>query len=192
MLRITRLLLFWLLFPLLLSGCASNDRNFDFWGLDAPDFDQFTLSKNLKQVENSRGARWQIAYEGEQSSTFEGKIRHISVNYEPSFPFLTHDILVTSGDFADPQRVDTLVSNHHFSWSAAEQPDGKINLLHVVVLDAGLYDQLMQLHTDDWVRIRGREILTIELHQKDRLTMSWSDSGCNTLLIEAIQLQDSP
>ncbi len=174
---------------LLLCSCAANDRNFNFWGLDVPKFDEWTISDHNQRIENTRGARWQITYESTKSSTFTGKIRHISVNYEPSFPFLTHDILVTSGDFADPARVDTSVRNHHFYWGAREKPVGTINLLHVVVLDSTLYDQLMQLHADDQVSIRGREILTIELYKKDRLTTIWRDSGCNTLLIQSITVE---
>jgi hypothetical protein len=182
-------LLWFCLFSLLLCSCAANDRNFNFWGLDAPKFEEWTISDHNQHIENDRQAYWQITYESTHNRTFNGKIRHISVNYEPAFPFLTHDILVTSGDFANPLLVDTSVSNHHFYWSAAKEPIGSINLLHVVVLDPDLYDQLMQLHADDWVSINGREILTIQLYQKGRHTSTWSDSGCNTLLIQSITVE---
>jgi hypothetical protein len=44
---------------------------------------------------------------------------------------LTHDILVTSGDYAEPDVVSTSVFCHLFTWrsSSTVHPSGRINYL---------------------------------------------------------------
>ena len=57
---------------------------------------------------------WTIHYEKKSSSQFKGIVRHTSTIRLSEIPLLTHDILVTSGDFADSDLVTTSVANHHF------------------------------------------------------------------------------
>ncbi len=102
---------------------------------------------------------------------------------------LTHDILVTSGEYADPAVVKTSVANHRFRWhsTGTTRPKGAINLLHTVPANEEIYRQLLQIHAQDEVIITGREILTIEAYDQDGNYLGeWHDTGCNTLLVNSV------
>ena len=75
-----------------------------------------------------------LSYEADHERNFGRIVRHTSVINEPAFAILSHDILVTSEEFADPDLVNTSVMDHHFTWSAPtlSNPKGSINLLHTV------------------------------------------------------------
>lgn len=105
---------------------------------------------------------------------------------------LSHDILVTSGDFADSSIVRTSVSNHRFSsWYLDQQnrPQGTINLLHTVPSTEEIYQQLTEVRKGDRVRIKGIEILDINRYdQQGEFWGSWADAGCNTLLVTSVEI----
>lgn len=159
-------------------------------GLGGEPFKNLKISQDFKRIEKADGSYLTISYELPIDSTFTGLVRHISPIRESRFPILTHDILVTSGDFADSQKVKTSVFNHHFSWSAGnEAPKGKINLLHTVPANKEIYDQLFALRNGDTVRIAGREIFRIEAFDPQARSQGWwQDSGCNTLVVTSVEV----
>lgn len=164
--------------------------NTGFFGLADPDFDSFLISGDYEEVETARG-RYAVVYELPRDSTFRGLIRHVSTIREPRFPMLTHDILVTSGDFSDPGLVNTRVVNHHFTWRAKTpgRPAGTINLLHTVPADEAIYRELLALRSGVTVVVTGREILRINHYDAEgRARGDWHDTGCNTLLVTGVEI----
>lgn len=175
-----------------LSGCSPNDRNYDGWGLDKPAFSKLEIDPEQVHIRTQKGLAWVISYESQTDRSFTGIVRHVSHFTDGKFPFLTHDILVTSGDFSDPEAVRTRVMNHHYYWTAKSTPSGSINLLHTVILDEEVYDRLMQIRANDQVTITGREIGSIEYYlDNGRLRSTWSDSGCNTLVVKDVTLVEN-
>ncbi len=166
--------------------------NLDLPGFAAPSINTWSISKGYDQFEDQKGYQWNISYEKINNSTFEGLIRHISPIRENKFPMLSHDILVTSGDFADPEKIKTSVSNHHFvyRYEINKVPEGKINLLHAVPLNDDIHNQLLQIRNGDLVKISGREIYEIVFIDKelDRIKFNWKDAGCNTLLVTSVEI----
>ncbi len=138
--------------------------------------------------------RWTIIYESASESQFRGTVRHVTPDRMPILPLLSHDVLVTSGDFADPAKVDGSVNIllHRFSWHAlgAAAPQGSINLLHTVPASRAILAQLYQLRYGDVVLVSGREILRIEIYdlQAGQSLGYWQDDGCNTLLVTGVQV----
>jgi len=166
-----------------------NTRNSDFWGLASHNLGQFTVSEDYSQFEGENQHTWKVTYENKRSSNYTGVVRHISPFRMDRFPMLTHDILVTSGDFADSDRVTTSVSNHHFFWRSktTAPPSGKINLIHAVPQNEEIYAQLLQLRVGDELTITGREILKIDsISPAGENEGWWQDAGCNTLLIQSV------
>ena len=158
----------------------------------SPDFQSWTIDSGFDTVQDSAGQTWKIRYEMTKTSTFTGLVRHASPIREANFPLLSHDILVTSGDFSNPDIVRTSVSNHRFAWYSPDTrfPDGSINLLHTLPENEEIFRQLSQVKKGQQVIITGREILDIRLLSEDGLTRtSWADSGCNTLLVTAVEIQ---
>lgn len=156
-----------------------------------PDFADFSLSADYRHLTRlSDDAAWTIEYEQRPPTVFIGTVRFVEHWHDGSMPFMTHDVLVTTGDYADSQLVTTHVVDHHFTWVAAHQPSGTINLLHILPYSAAIYDQLLEL--EDWqvVRISGPEILRItRLDADGQPTSYWQDAGCNTTLVTFVEIQ---
>ncbi len=154
------------------------------------DFKNLQVAPGFMHYEDS-GRAWDISYEKAYPSRFMGKVSHVSAIRLKEIPLLTHDILVTSGDFADPALVRTSVTNHHFTWVALSDtyPEGAINLLHTVPKDEGIFNQLQAIRTGDDVEISGWEILRIDaLNSDDETYLWWQDAGCNTLLVDSVSI----
>lgn len=172
-----------------LAGVLYFRANTDFLGLAGPDFDTLTVSDTGEEVQ-SGDLYWQITYESPLKSKFTGLVRHVSSIRAPDLRILTHDILVTSGEYADPDLVKTSVRNHHFYWTChtKEHPQGRINLLHTVPVNAEVYEQLLSIRNGDEVIITGREILQIKVFRDGAYRGEWHDTGCNTLLVDSVTI----
>lgn len=164
--------------------------NGDFFGLTDPHLEQLSISASFEDI-RSDSDRWQIAFEKPVPSRFAGVVRYVGPIREAHLRLLTHDILVTSGDYAAPSKVATAVFLHHFFWQPAGgvTPAGTINLLHTVPASEAIYRQLLAITSWDHVVIDGREILTIDIFdaQGNRLGQ-WTDSGCNSLLVQSVSV----
>ena len=173
------------------GGFAYYNLNVDLFGIGAPDFHSFVVSPDFQNIPRSDGSQMKVSFEKPSDSVFAGLVRHVTPIREAEFPILTHDILVTSGDYADSKKVDTSVFNHHFFWhSASINPQGTINLLHTVPLNEAIYKSLLEVQTGQTVRITGREIYRIEVFkigasQPDRW---WEDTGCNSLVVDSVAI----
>jgi hypothetical protein len=179
-----------LLAIILVGGILYYTTNTDFLGLAGPDFDSLTIADSREQI-TADDLTWKITYEKREDRQFAGLVRHVSPIRDNRVRILTHDILVTSGEFADPALVSTSVVNHHFRWrsSSTAHPEGAINLLHTVPANEDIYDQLLQVRSQDEVIITGREILTIRVYDQDGNYLGdWHDTGCNTLLVNSVTI----
>ncbi len=164
----------------------------NFFGLRGPDFDSLTISESFDQVQ-SDDYNWEIIFERRDESTFAGLVRHASPIRIGNLRILTHDILVTAGEYADPKVVSTSVSNHRFTWysEASARPDGRINLLHTVPANEEVFQQLKSIESGNQVRITGQEISKIKIYEPDgQYRGDWHDEGCNTILVYSVQYEE--
>jgi hypothetical protein len=171
----------------LFSGAKIN-----FGGAARPDFKDYQINRDYSRVQRSDGAYWALTYEKSDPSTFSGLVRHASSIQEGDFPLLTHDILITSGEFANLDLVHTSVVDHHFTWVSTRtgDPQGTINLLHTVPLNDDIYQQLNAVADGQQVTISGMEILVINAYRpNDTLISYWQDSGCNSLVVTSVVIQ---
>ena len=176
-------------FLLIIGGIAYTKLNTDFFGLTSPNFAGLTVMGQYEKIQDTQGATWEVTYEKSRDTEFQGYVRHVSINRINKFPFLTHDILVTTGDYADPDLVYTNVTNHHFYWQSLNEnyPQGTINLLHVVPENEDIYQQLLKIRNGDTVAISGREILRIDAYDSQNTNLGWwQDDGCNTTLVKEV------
>ncbi len=180
------------LISLAVGGYIYYTSNSDFGGLARPAFQDLQIASDFSAVKDTADNRsWKITYEYFNDSTFAGVIRDVTHWREDTIPFATHDVLVTAGDYADPQKVETSVSDHHFyySWPGGYALQGSIHLLHIVPLNEKIYQQLLNLHQWDKVSITGREILRIDMFDPQGGPLGyWSDQGCNTILVKSVSI----
>ena len=176
---------------LLVGTFAYYNWNVDLWGIGAPNFQSLIISPDYQTITNPDGSYLKISFEKSSDSVFAGLVRHVSPIREDKFPVLTHDILITSGDYADPQKVSTSVFNHHFFWqSGSQNSQGSINLLHTVPRDNSIYNLLLAVKTGQFVRITGREILRIDSYTaSSTMDRWWTDTGCNSLVVDSVSFQ---
>jgi hypothetical protein len=164
--------------------------NTEIFGIGRPPYEHLQIDNTWEHV-SLGNLNWTVQYESYTPTIFTGLVRFIGPIRQQGIPFLTHDVLVTSGEFADPTLVNTRVFNHTFSWYARErqQPQGAINLLHTVPQKEAIYEQLLALKTGQQVRVTGFEIQIIDAYnQQGERYMWWQDSGCNTLLVTKIDV----
>lgn len=181
---------FLVLAVVLVGGFVYFRTNTDFFGLAVPGFDALAVSDSYERIE-ADDLYWRISFQGKGTTEFAGVVRHVSPIRMDRLRILTHDVLVTSGDYADPNVVSTSVINHHFRWRASGTThlSGRINLLHTVPANEAIYRQLMAVRKWDEVVITGREIKMIEAYRRDdQFLLDWRDSGCNTILVESISI----
>jgi len=155
------------------------------------DFDQMVVTDGFHTITLSSGQHFELSYEQNHDRYFDGIVRHTSMNHEGTFPIVSFDILVTSGDFADNDLVWTSVSDHHFTWRSlnGQSPQGTINLLHTIPMDQAIEEMLMDIKIGDHVIIKGWDILSIDgFSDTGEYIGTWMDAGCNTTLITEIYI----
>ena len=153
-----------------------------------PPFDDLTISPDYKHISMPDGDTWDVIFEFPADSTFTGVVRHTSLWYDSNAPFMSHDILVTTGDFVSQSSVDVSVIAHKFfyRWDGT-RPSGTIHLLHVFPATAEIFDQLKQIGKWNNVSISGREILKIDRYDSSGKYLGfWMDEGCNTILVTSV------
>lgn len=180
--KFKKLLLLWAS-AILLTACG-----IDMAG--APPFDDLTFSAGYSHISAPDGRTWEVAFEYPVDSTFTGVIRHINHWYDASVPFMSHDMLVTTGDFASQDFVDVSVFDHKFFYHYKDQrPKGTIHLLHIFPASKEIFDQLKQVKKWNSASLRGREILKIDLYDTDGKNIGFfTDMGCNTILATSVTI----
>ena len=158
------------------------------------DFDDLVISNSYEKI-STEDTFWEVQFEGIGESKYIGIVRHASPIRINEFRILTHDILVTTADFSNPDIVETSVIDHKFFWKSTDvnAPNGSINLIHAVPANKEIYLELLKIQNWDTVKITGREIYTIKAYQSDETFLgTWADAGCNTLLIEFVSILQNP
>jgi hypothetical protein len=159
-----------------------------------PDFDKMTVTDGFHHILVPSGQTFNLSYEQKHDRVFEGLVRHTNIDYEVNFPILSHDILVTSGDYANSALVSTSVEDHHFTWiPITDAPlQGTINLLHTVPMNEAVEKKLAALQEGEIVKVTGWDIYKIEGYDaKGNYIGYWTDEGCNTILVTDVIVEKS-
>jgi hypothetical protein len=168
--------------------------NTSFFGLAGTDFDELVISNSYETI-SAEDMYWEVQFEGIGESKYIGTVRYAAPIRIDEFRILTHDILVTTADFSNPDLVDTNVIDHKFFWksSGTDTPTGSINLIHAIPANKALYQEMLKIQSWDIVKITGREIYTVKSYTSDGTFLgTWLDNGCNTLLVESVTILKPP
>ncbi len=164
--------------------------NTSFFGLVGTDFDKLVISNAYEKIASDE-LYWEVQFEGQGQSKYIGTVRHVSPIRINEFKILTHDILVTTGDFSNPDVVETGVIDHKFFYKPTDTPSltGTIHLIHAIPANKGIYQQLLSITNWDIVKLTGREIYTVKAYEMDETFLgTWMDTGFNTLLVETVSV----
>jgi len=186
--------LIFLIAALAAGGYFYFQANSSFFGLLGANFDKIIVSNSYEKIA-SDDFYWEIQFEGQGKSKYIGTVRHVSPIRIKEFKILTHDILVTTADYSNPDIVDTSVVNHKFIWKSTntEPLIGSINLIHAIPANKTIYQQLLTINDWDTVNIVGREIYSVKSYDMDDIFLgTWIDTGCNTLLVDSVTVLYNP
>jgi hypothetical protein len=164
--------------------------NTSFFGVAGADFDELVISNSYEKIE-SDDYYWEVQFEGVSTSKYIGTVRHVAPIRIKEFKILTHDVLVTTADFANPEIVDANVIDHKFFWKSTttDAPNGSINLIHAIPANKEIYQTMLNIQNWDIVKLTGREIYTLKSYQPDGTFIgTWKDTGCNTLLVDSVSV----
>jgi hypothetical protein len=160
--------------------------------LGGPSMDKWQVSPDFTTISDGQ-YRWTISYEASADSQYRGLVRHATPDRMGLYPLISHDVLVTSGDYADTALVRTSVDVllHRFTWWPPDGRalSGRINLLHTVPYSPEIYHLLLKIRNGDQVVITGHEVARIQAFdlQANRDLGYWQDDGCNTLVVTGVQ-----
>lgn len=110
-----------------------------FWWMRAPDpetvWRQSTFSQDFTRIE-SQGESYSASWE-EDLSAFEGELQQMVPEALKYAPFISHHLVLTDGDYSDPDKVEIRpLKKGKTSWRAKQQPRGRFLVLHLLPADA--------------------------------------------------------
>lgn len=155
------------------------------------DFSTMQVSDGFHKVSIPGGNHWEINYEASHEVIFQGQVLHNTPIREKGWEIMTQDILVTTGDFSNPDLVYTRVSDHHFIYRYKTEitPVGTINLLHTLPVNEDIDQQLQLIKPGDEVLIKGWEIYNLTgWNDQNKPFGTWQDQGCNTTLVTEVAI----
>jgi len=107
-----------------------------------------------------------IAYKGVdylvdwQAETVEhsGDVHELKAEYNKYAPINTHHVVLTSGDYSDPEKVDIApLCKGHTSWRAKAQPTGSMKVLHLIPANEKVFKQLKKVKSGQSLTFMGQE-----------------------------------
>jgi hypothetical protein len=174
-----------------ISAYIYHKINFDLLGTWGPNYNSLTVWRGFEGASGRRNQSWVISYENDYEITYTGVVRHISPIRVWDMPILTHNILITSGDYANKDIVGTVVTDSRvmYYYPITIEPNGHINLIHAIPLLPGLYQNLLEIKLGDTIIVTGKEVEDLIAYDANgRKLSNWKDNGCNTLLITSIKI----
>lgn len=90
--------------------------------------------------------------------SFAGQVRDIARARFRDVPMITHDVVVTTGDFSDPARVScSPLHNGSIVWRSEVRPQGELHVLHVLPASEAAFEALVELEPGAEVTLVGHE-----------------------------------
>ena len=90
------------------------------------------------------------------ATKYSGDLRYMGRAYSEYAPFITHDAVVTTGEFSDPEIVTIgPMRKGNTWWKAPRQPSGTLVVLHFIPADLGVLDRLNGLGEGDSATFTG-------------------------------------
>jgi hypothetical protein len=136
-----------------------------------PDADDVVA--NLSEAPN--GA---VQYDGElypsqwtPEEELGGIVNQVARGHFSQLPFVTHAVVLVTGDYADPEKVQIGdLEDHQVNYAATSTPNGTIVLVHVVPADAAALAALRQLKPGQWATLQG-DLLNGNLVAPDQVAL---------------------
>ena len=93
-----------------------------------------------------------------EEKIYSGYVRYAGRAKNKYVPFMTNEVILTTGDFADPSLVTIgRVRNHSTFWGAKKQPKGTLYFVHCIPLNVSLLSELEKIEEGQWIKLIGKQ-----------------------------------
>lgn len=131
------------------------------------------------------GVSYQVEW-ARRAKKYAGDIRDIQEVYNRHAPFNTHQVLITTGDFSDPNKVQ--IDNGQVKVTLAEALEGEFTIVHLVPQGVRGLERLRQLEIGQKVKIIGKEEADGQVKGSDGgyINFGTNGQGRPLVLVESI------
>jgi len=94
-----------------------------------------------------------------KSDNIEAYVRRIDRHYSEYIPIITHDFVLTTGDYNDPNIVSLRHrgdGNYNFSWTTRKTPKGSLIVYHLIPVSAYVQRQINNIEMGDTIKMSGK------------------------------------
>lgn len=124
----------------------------------------FTWQPSTSSIVEGMTFGEQVTYNGQtyytdwgDSETATGYLRRIDRHYSKNMPIITYDLVVTTGDFSNPDIVElTHQGGGNYYWRAKTKPSGTLVIYHTIPSGALPQSELDGLEEGDTVTIQAK------------------------------------
>ena len=128
-------------------------------------FQYIKWEPSTSDIAKEMGFGEQLSYNGQafysdwtdDLKSISGHVRRIDRHYDKNIPIITYDLVITSGDFSDPDLVTIKhKGDGNYRWSSEKQPSGSIVFYHAIPNNIQSQRKLDSLNEGDSVTILAK------------------------------------
>lgn len=130
----------------------------------------------------------------DDATELAGDARILAAVYNKGLPVITHDLVLTSGDFSDPAKVDiTSRGGGNYVWRAKEKPEGSALFLHVIPASPAVLEAVQAVATGQAVVLRGRKAKPAQITRRsDQAASRLNHDNHAFFLLEELRAPAAP
>ncbi len=151
-------------------------------------------------AEISEGPKGEIVYAGqafeatlETDAEVEGSVHQVVRASWPEMPFITHELVLVTGDYAKPDIVSISEIEDHtvVIQSNVTNPAGSVWLVHVIPADQNALEQLLRVQKGQYVVLVGDEAKT-SLRASDGTTRLETVGTSKVVRLREVMWEEAP
>lgn len=120
--------------------------------------------------------------------SISGYVRRIDRHYDENIPIITYHLVITTGDYNDPNIVEVRhQGGGNYFWSAKTKPSGSIIFYHTIPNSTDAQRKLDDLSEGDTIEIEARVSNDNEIRNETRALFKLRHSNHKILLVEDIK-----
>ena len=123
-----------------------------------------------------------------KEKTYEGQVRVIVNAHHKYAPYITHEAVVTTGEFSDPSIVTvSTIKDGNMYWRSRKRPTGTLVVLHFVPLNYSIYEKLKSVREGQTIKLGGRDEKDGYIKASDGTFTKLQHSNHRFFLVEDVQ-----
>lgn len=166
-----------------------------FWWWRQPPNAGRILDSTIISVDHEQVEHEGLVYTAQwgEPTEYQGDLRVLSRAYHRAAPFITHEAVVTTGQFSNPEIVNVSpIRQGSMVWTAKVQPQGTLIVLHFIPANHEVLASLQSLDSGDRAILEGREIVDQRLAADPQHSIRLTHKNHRFLLLTSARLDPKP